>query len=93
MECATPLLGQLNTLTLSYEMQARRHAVRQRMRQAEVLEEMERMACELRSASMNVRIAASRAGVPGQDFTAVADTMAGLGQRMEALAEAGKSKR
>jgi hypothetical protein len=88
VERTTPLLGQLNTLTLCYETHARRHAVRQREHQEALMEEIQRIAQEARMVSMNARIVAARAGQEGKEFAVVANVLSGISQRIEDLTRA-----
>lgn len=88
IERATPLLGQLNTLTLCYETHARRHAVQQRMRQAALVTGVQRIAQEARMVGMNARIVATRSGAEGHELGLVANALAGISQRLDEITRA-----
>lgn len=84
---STPLLAVLNDLTQTVEMLARGEAHAQRQRQADLLQQIERIAGEARLASFNARVAAARAGDHGREFGVVAGVLSGISERIEALSK------
>ncbi len=88
VEQATPLLAQLNQLTLAYEAQARSAAQRAQAHRASLISRIERVAGEARIVAMNARIAAARAGDGGREFGVVAARLVEVSAQIESLSHA-----
>ena len=70
VRCATPLLGVLNTLTLVYEEQSKRHAQQQRRQMQDMMADIKTIARQARMIAFNAQIVAARAGPGGTEFGA-----------------------
>ncbi len=88
VEQATPLLAQLNQLTMAYEAQARAAAQQAQAHRASLISRIERVAGEARIVAMNARIAAARAGEGGKEFGVVAARLVEVSSQIESLSHA-----
>jgi hypothetical protein len=84
---ATPLLSVLNTLTLVYEEQSKRHALTQRRQMQELMGDIKTIAREARMVAFNAQVVAARAGPVGKEFAVVAGTMSNITGEIDELVQ------
>lgn len=72
VECSTPLLTVLNSITAIYEQEARNHAKQMENQLHGAMDEIKTISKQAQVVAMNARIVAARAGVAGQEFAVVA---------------------
>ena len=84
---ATPLLGVLNTLTLVYEEQSKRHAQKQRRQMQDMMADIKTIARQARMIAFNAQIVAARAGPVGNEFAVVASTMTNVTGEIDELVQ------
>lgn len=82
---ATPLLSVLNTLTLVYEEQSKRHAQQQRTQMHDMMADIKTIARQARMIAFNAQIVAARAGPVGNEFAVVASTMTNVTGEIDEL--------
>lgn len=86
---ATPMLGLLNTLTQTFESQARQQAQLQQQHRAALIAQIQRVANEARIVSLNARVVAARkGGIEGREFAVVAGVLSGITEQIERLSQA-----
>jgi hypothetical protein len=88
---ATPLLGVLNTLTLVYEEQSKRHAQQQRRQMHDMMADIKTIARQARMIAFNAQIVAARAGPVGNEFAVVASTMTNVTGEIDELVQTAMS--
>ena len=88
---ATPLLGVLNTLTLVYEEQSKRHALQQRKQMQDMMADIKTIARQARMIAFNAQIVAARAGPVGNEFAVVASTMTNVTGEIDDLVQTAMS--
>lgn len=84
---ATPLLGVLNTLTLVYEEQSKRHAQLQRKQMQDMMTDIKTIARQARMIAFNAQIVAARAGEAGKEFAVVASTLTNVTGEIDELVQ------
>ena len=87
----TPLLSVLNTLTLIYEEQSKRHAQLQRRQMQEMMVDIKTIARQARMIAFNAQIVAARAGPVGNEFAVVASTMTNVTGEIDELVQTAMS--
>jgi hypothetical protein len=86
VECATPLLATLNSITQLYEDLARRQSQQAKRQLVGVISEIESIAKEARIVLFNAQIAAARAQSAGREFSVVTKELSNITARIDELA-------
>lgn len=84
---STPLLVVLNTLTLVYEEQSKRHALTSKRQLLGMVTDIQAIARQARMAAFEAQVVAARAGDAGTEFSSVASILSNVTGQIDDLAQ------
>lgn len=84
---ATPLLGILNSITLVYEEESRRHATVLKKQLHHMMNDIKTISKQARMVSFNAQVIAARAGDAGKEFSVVASVLTGITSEIDKLVQ------
>ena len=83
---ANPMLALSNQITLLYEDELKRHAVKAKKQLTELMTDIQSISLEARVISVNAQIIAARAGSAGREFSVVARALSDITAKIDTLA-------
>jgi hypothetical protein len=92
IECTTPLLVVLNSITALYEKEARQHANTAKNQLQDVMSEIKAISKHAHMVAFNAQIIAARAGTAGREFSVVASVLSGITSEIDVLLETALSR-
>lgn len=92
VECSTPLLAVLNSITAIYEQEARNHAKKMEQQLHGAMDEIKTISKQAQVVAMNARIVAARAGAAGQEFAVVATELISITTDIDTILQTALAK-
>lgn len=92
IECTTPLLAVLNSITALYEKEARQHASQAKNQLQDVMSEIKAISKQAHMVAFNAQIIAARAGTAGREFSVVASVLSNITTEIDILLETALAK-
>lgn len=89
---ATPLLAILNSITLVYEEESRRHAAMLKKQLHQLMNDIMTISKQARMVSFNAQVIAARAGDAGKEFSVVASVLTGITGEIDKLVQVALSE-